>query len=383
MAKIQYKCFASKRSFGVEFETSPNISKQDIKKLIQMVCTREIYVSSWEQSIDNSYWHVKQDSTCGPLSHKKQQYGWEVCSFKSNGHKNITHIARVAQHLANSGLEVNDNCGLHVHAEVKDYDERQVAILLAWWVKIEPIIGLMVPESRINNKHCKMWSKSRKISVSNSYSAADLWSIIRPTEFGPHGNAQKKKTLNLVNFGAVIAGARRGRRTLELRMPDGTLNGEDVAGWIKLFIHFVSSCRTRKMPKNMRVAKTIDEFLEILGLHDKKTFFILSTGLRKTKEWILRRIISSKWASKSNPRMVEESKEALKMMYEPFPEDEDEGDKEKKSPKSASAKYFSTKKKPKKDEKDKEKENKRLWDIHNYIDRASPTENKKYKPSNW
>jgi hypothetical protein len=81
--------------------------------------------------------------------------------------------------------------------------------------------------------------------------------------------------------------------------------------------------------------------------------------------------------------MVEESKEALKMMYEPFPEDEDEGDKEKKSPKSASAKYFSTKKKPKKDEKDKEKENKRLWDIHNYIDRASPTENKKYKPSNW
>ena len=141
----------------------------------------------------------------------------------------------------------------------------------------------------------------------------------------------------------------------------------------------------RKMPKNMRVAKTIDEFLEILGLHDKKTFFILSTGLRKTKEWILRRIISSKWASKSNPRMVEESKEALKMMYEPFPEDNEDEDKEKKSPKSASAKYFSTKKKSKKDEKEKEKENRRLWDIHKYIDESSPwTEKKsKYKPSNW
>lgn len=324
MAMIQYKCFASKRNFGVEFETSPNISKEDIRKLIRMVCTRDVYVSNWEQSINNDYWHVKQDSTCGPQSHVKSQYGWEVASFKASGHKNITHIARVAQHLLNSGLEVNSNCGLHVHVEVKDYDEKQVAILLAWWIKIEPIIGLMLPECRINNKYCKMWSKSREISVANSYTPYDLWTIVRPTEFSPHGNNQKKKTLNLVNFGASISGRDINRRTLELRMPDGTLAGEDVAGWIKLFIHFVSTCRIRKMPKNMRVVKNIDEFLEVLGLQDKEIFFILSTGLRKTKEWILRRIISSKWASKSNPRMVAESKEALKMMYEPFPINEND-----------------------------------------------------------
>ena len=338
MPPVQYKCFASKRSYGVEFETSPNITKNDIKKLIQMVCSREVYVTDWQQSVNNDYWHVKQDSTCGPNSHKKQQYGWEVASFKANGHKNITHIARVAQHLLNSGLEVNDNCGLHVHAEVKDYDEKQVAILLAWWVKIEPIIGLMLPESRINNKHCKMWSKSRNFSVGTTYTPNELWNIVRPTEFGPHGNAQKKKTLNLVNFGASCAGARNGRRTLELRMPDGTLSGEDVAGWIKLFIHFVSSCRSRKMPKNMRVVKTIDEFLEVLGLHDKEVFYILSTGLRKTKEWILRRIISSEWAVKSNPRMVAESKEALQMMYEPFPVEEDGSDDEEVKPSKKTSK---------------------------------------------
>jgi hypothetical protein len=367
MATIQYKCFASKRSFGVEFETSPNITKSDIKKLIQMVCTRDVYVSSWEQSIDNSFWHVKQDSTCGPLSHRKSQYGWEVASFKANGHKNITHIARVAQHLSNSGLQTNNNCGLHVHAEVKDYDERQVAILLAWWVKIEPIIGLMLPECRINNKHCRMWSKNRNLSVSTSYTASDLWRIVRPTEYGPHGNTQKKMTLNLVNFGAVVAGARNGRRTLELRMPDGTLQGEDVAGWIKLFIHFVSTCRTRKMPKNMRVVKTIDEFLEVLGLHDREIFFILSTGLRKTKEWILRRIISSKWAAKSNPRMIVESKKTLQMMYEPFPIDENLDENGSKINMKSNTKK--TQKKEKKEKKEKINYSDKLWDYHKYIDR--------------
>jgi hypothetical protein len=318
--EVQYKCFATKRCFGVELETSPNISRQEIKRLIASVSPeRQIQVSDWAQSIDNTYWHIKHDSTCGEQGHLKPDYGWEVASYKAKGHLDISHIAKVADFLREKGLKVNDNCGLHIHVELKDFDVKQTAILMAYWYKIEHVICCMVPSRRVNNKHCRLWTKSRKLSIQGQYSPEEMWGLLKPTNYQDHGNSQKRMTLNLVNYAATIA-EYKNRKTIELRLPEGTLVGEDIANWIKMFVHFVMINKKKEMPANLLPVKSLDEFFEIVGLYDPNVFYLLSTGLRKTKMWILKRILESDWAGAKQKKLQEEARDKLQMLMEPPPE---------------------------------------------------------------
>lgn len=298
LPQIRYNKFKSKRHFGIELEVSPNLSKEQIRSVIQSVSETKVRVTDWEQSINNSSWCVKHDSTCGPnATERHHDYGWEIASYKAKGIADILHMAAVADALKKNGLQVNDNCGFHIHTEIADFEPNQTGILLANWIKIEPYVCCMVPNRRRKNIHCKLWGD--QIDKNKTYTGESLWKAIKPTNFSPSRNPQKRVALNFVNYAASLYYGRDfERKTVELRLPEGTLNGEDIANWIKFIVCLVEHSKVSEMPSNLYSVGSVDEFLSYLGLgHDRGVFTLCSVGMYKFKEWLLSRIIQHSYST--------------------------------------------------------------------------------------
>lgn len=296
MHAIEYKRFSSARCFGVELEVGPEISRADIASFIQQESTIPVDVpcgKGWAQSLNNDFWHVKYDSTCGPLG-KHFDNGWEVASFKASGYWDLQHIGKITNHLRRCGLNVNHNCGLHVHVDVSDFDCTQLGILLAHWFKIESVMLSTIKEDRRRCGYCKalVAAKSKKISLLKKYEPSEFWKIVRPTNLAIHENSQKQVALNLINCARCLRYKTYGRNTIEFRFPEGTLDGDIIKNWVQLFVLFVDNSKTLFMPKNLK-SVGVEDTIKILGLSNSSKFYILSKTLYKAKVWFLERLIQN------------------------------------------------------------------------------------------
>lgn len=301
--EVTYRCFSSKRKFGIEIEVEKNKTQEEISDAIGTVAKRPIQISGgqWAQSTHNTYWHVKYDSTCGPKGKGKDNGGWEVASFVASGYKDLLEIEHVANSLKVLGCNVNDNCGLHIHVDVSDFSKEQISVLTAYWLKVEAWFSQAVPSIRTENKYCKLITKSKakNLSFDTHYASTTLWDIIKPTNFAIHENDQKKMSLNMVGIAQRFHYEDQGetcppgvRQTVEFRMPEGTLDGKEVKNWVRLFVLFVETCKISKMPPNIAPATSIEEVMKCLGFSDPDKFYLLSKGLHETKTWLLKRIKS-------------------------------------------------------------------------------------------
>lgn len=254
-------------------ETHPVISKRKIVETISNNSKRQVISTNWKQTINNDFWHVKTDSTCGGGKSK----GWEIASFKASGYDNLLEICKVAKALRNNGARCGEDCGLHVHVDISDFDPEQAAVLLAYWMKIEKVILKAVPYHRSKNKHCRLLST--KIRCKNKkWEALDFWKNYKPKDKSIHLNKDKKVTLNLVNYTTFIEDSYlyRARSTAEFRFPNGTFNEKDIRNWVVFFINFIENIKNKKMPDNLFCVSNVFELLDICGivnLYNKKWFF--------------------------------------------------------------------------------------------------------------
>lgn len=275
----------SSRFFGVELESHPSISLDQIANIIKKNSSREIIKTKWKQSVENDFWHVKTDSTCGGGYSK----GWEVASFKASGDKDLLEICNVSKALSVSGLKCGEDCGLHVHVDISDYSIEQASILLAYWIKIEKVVLGAVPFFRLKNKYCKLIEK--KILIKKHYwHPLDFWNCYGPKDFSIHNNKDKRVTMNLVNYATYIQAPFlfNARPTVEFRFPEGTFNYIDIKNWVILFVNFVENIKFRKMPDNLYCVSNVESLTDILGLSDKnnkKWFFSRLLIYDKRKKW--------------------------------------------------------------------------------------------------
>lgn len=251
MGKIIYQEFPNQRRFGVELEVSNNLSKQQLGKIVtdyediysfkSRVVKATSGVEGWAQTKDNNYWHVKFDRTCGFLG-KKFDNGWEIASYIGNGHDDVVHISRLSRFLSNAGATVNLNCGLHVHVEVKDFDESMMGILLARWLKIENILFKICHISRKNNEYCL--PIRNRIGIKNEwydrFDPKKVWNKLSPRDLSIHNNYDKKVTLNTIGFAIAKINKQTTRNTVELRLPECLLDENHVKNWIRLIVNFVN-----------------------------------------------------------------------------------------------------------------------------------------------
>lgn len=289
------RCF-SNRKFGAEFEINETQDDRNfIAAIISYASSKnnrkcEMYISDWEQSINNTYWHVKTDSSCG----------WEICTPVSSGSEDLAFIGTIATYLSKWHFETDERCGFHIHVDVSDFDEYQMGILFNRWIKIEKYLLKLVPKHRRNNIHCLPYHKLdwfvniSAIARIPGISPCEIWNAFCPTNFSPHNNVQKRYTLNFVNFAKFLSREKEGlstkhcRKTLELRLPEGTLNSEDITNWIKLFVSFIEASKKCRKLGDIEFITTQKQFFKICGLNEDKNNTI-SPDLLETKNWIIKR----------------------------------------------------------------------------------------------
>jgi hypothetical protein len=100
-----------------------------------------------------------------------------------------------------------------------------------------------------------------------------------------------------------------GRKTVELRLPEGTLNEYEVKNWVRFFLLFVENSKLGDMPENLKPIFDMDEFFSYLGLSSKSSFYLLSEGMQETKLWVLGR-----WLEFGSPIIAQEARKRCEMM---------------------------------------------------------------------
>lgn len=302
--QVRYRNFDSRRCFGIELEASPTLRQSTVQAAIAAISANSVRVTDWAQSYNNNYWHIKEDSTCGPNyifseTRPRKDYGLEIASFKASGITQLDHIADVVNHLQYIGLETNRNCGFHIHGEILDYGPARAGVLLARWIKLEPIFCCLAEAHRVNNVHCRLWSQDRRFNLEHEYNALNLWHLLAPRNLAHSNNPDKRMSLNFTNFSTALynesVGLPANRKTAELRLPESCLNGKEVANWVMLFLLFLDSSANATMPVNLQPITCLESFFQYLGLSSENEFVILDKTLFKLKCWVLNKIINSRW----------------------------------------------------------------------------------------
>ena len=308
--RVSFKEFSSLRPFGIEVEVSASSTKEELRDALsyyELFCNkkpRQVKMTAgkkgWAETNNNNYWHIKYDSTCGSLE-SGHNFGWEVASYIGSGLSDLTSMSDALHFLGECGVKVNRNCGLHVHVQVADFNPSLMGLLLARWLKIEPLLFHSCPYYRRKSSHCrKLRSKVSIKRLESFYRSEDpemfekLWAVFSPTDFSTHNNYQKKVSLNTIGFAIGLQKPHHSRITVELRLPEASLNRADIKNWVILILNFVESCRKSRginIPSNLSVSSSLSDSLSLLGLGSKGEFLILDDNLNCLKKWFLNRLI--------------------------------------------------------------------------------------------
>jgi len=314
--KAQHISFTSTRRFGVELELNSfdgenrppkGDQPKGIGEIAQIVAKAApadgCEIRAWEHTHNNSCWVAKPDSSCG----------LELCSPPKKGWKGLKDILTVVKALhANDKIRSDNRCSLHVHVEVADLDEEQVAAIVAWWVKCEPVIMDAMPMSRKRNRYCQLIGMNNTFQHDAEYSHTDLINRVGDVKY---------YSMNTNQY------SRGGRRTLEFRTIEGSgcQDAYLVKQWCRFIIHFVEMSAKLRRPQHYHEPKNEEDrynitpwtglvwldpqdVLTFLGFnnipaaipgHRKTTEYTLSKGMEQTRNWFVARMM--KFMSKHKP----------------------------------------------------------------------------------
>jgi hypothetical protein len=290
---IEYLSFDAKRKFGVEIEVNRHISQENLRKYIQQPAS----ITGWGHTNNNSNWVIKTDSSCGNSGKKNDGGGFEVVSPASEGVDHLWSIGTVVKKLKENGAQINDHCGFHCNVEIRDFTEDELAVLLARWVKIEHIIANIAhPRRSIDptNLYCVLFKdKYKKELLNNQLNKFSFWKLVKPQSLD---TTARRTSITIVNYLRSVSHSYEWesfkRYTVELRIPEGSLEYTDILNWTRLFVNFVNHCKQNSIafPENINTC-SLQDALVILGLANSNNVAVLSHGLLSTKLWVLNRIL--------------------------------------------------------------------------------------------
>lgn len=315
MKTVDFKKFNCKRCFGLEIEVGKEKSMDYIKNVIKDCSGIPVKSNYYRATVNNFYWDLKHDGSCGKKTDKFgiNEGGYEINTFKASSLTELLHICHVAKNLKQSGLQINKNCGLHIHIDAHDFSEEQMGVLISNWLCIERTMMQSVPYTRRRNKYCQKLAGSRYPVKATFENAIAVWDAYKPRSTKLHDNSDRRLAMNLVNYFRFLKLKNFLRSTIEFRFPEGTLLQTNVKNWTRILVNFVNKMAYEKQYKNNIVNYNVAQTLEVLGLGgDKESFYILSPGLFETKKWFLKRIM--RFADYANHDLAAEAKEILSNM---------------------------------------------------------------------
>jgi hypothetical protein len=282
--------FDTRRSFGIEIEVGKEVSRDAIINFIKSRTRRNVKKSYYRPTVNNNYWDVKHDGSCGAkFVNGINEGGFEINSFKGSGVKDLIEICNTISNLKKIKTKTNKNCGFHIHVEVDDFDSNLIGVLLNNWIYIEDMMFSCVPIRRRYNKFCEKIGYENVIKKNTLKTADDFWDFYKPKSTALT-NSTRRRSLNINNFYRSISLKRFNRKTIEFRFMESTLCGKNIKNWSRMLINFVEFCKKRNKLFLGTPTNSAKHFLDFVGLGNEHSGYKLSSGLSETRLWVLKRL---------------------------------------------------------------------------------------------
>jgi hypothetical protein len=272
------------RRFGVEIElnsldllSKPEDGKSPfginyIANLVRKTLDENVLIHKWGNDHNNESWVLKPDSSCG----------LEVCTPVIKGWDGIRRFSKVVQEFSQDDrIKADERCSFHVHVEVNNLSSEQIASILTWWIKCEPVFMDSVPPKRKRSRYCQLIGLG-DLEVQHFLAPETLIKKLGTYKY------YSVNTLHLVN---------RKRNTIEFRIMDNEacLNPRSARNWTALILYFVERAISVGAPKSYVSGdpwsgycwldpRSVFEFLGFVGEVE------LSPRLQQIREWFLGRL---------------------------------------------------------------------------------------------
>ena len=291
MTKIhEHLGFVSSRKFGIEIELNSFDGKNKpddggkpsgidyVAQLINSNTDEGAEVKGWGHTNNNTKWELKPDSSCG----------MEICTPPVSGWAGLSKICRVIEALSkDSKIKADKRCSVHVHVDMSDLDIDQIARILGWYIKCEPVIMDMVPDYRRNNRYCQFIGMTEVLSHDRRYTSQELINIVANYKY--------------YSMNAKSLAKDSTRRTIEFRIVegDGCKDAFLIKNWVRFLLHFIDRAIAR--PLNLEYKSgdpwshlcwlDPEDFFRFLGFSNNPKEYELSRGLEQTRSWVLARML--------------------------------------------------------------------------------------------
>jgi hypothetical protein len=236
---------------------------------IKEITKKPVIVEKWHYTHNNQAWVLKPDRSCGI----------EICTPVSKGWYGIREIENVVNKLAE--ICIGDHrCSVHVHVEVADCTPRDIASILAWWIKCEPVFIDSVPASRKRNRFCQSLGTTDLFDLDEG--VGNLFNDLA---------VHKYFTINTYHM------SQHKRKTIEFRIMEASFDCYSITKWIQLLIHFVDTAKNKKCPSRYREGNPMTGLVWLDLIDVMKILGFMNNNLSKTMEdlrnWFLYRIMDN------------------------------------------------------------------------------------------
>lgn len=159
-------------------------------------CENSDHFESVRSSLNDARIEGIDIASDGSIDAESGYFGIEIKVLtKAN---NMANLEKLCKWLNDNGAKVNKSCGLHVHLDVRNYDDQVRRLMVERFANSLNILTMMVPKSRLSSNYCKIGA-----SYSDRYHAVNATAIDKFS-------------------------------TVEIRLHSGTVNFTKISEWCQL-----------------------------------------------------------------------------------------------------------------------------------------------------
>jgi hypothetical protein len=249
-----------------------------IGNLVRKLTDERVLIHKWGNDHHNDCWIVKPDGSCG----------MEICTPVLKGWRGLKQVCYVADGLfQDRKISADERCSFHVHIDVSDLSELQIASIITWWVKCEAVFMDSVPIRRKRNQYCQLLGQT------------DIFENIESGLFSPESLLRKVGDCKYYSVNTFHYQNKK-RKTIEFRIMDNDCcrDSWSAKNWVRLILHFVERAIKKGLPVDYEENDQwsgycwLDpmEVFEFLGFLPEQ--YDLSAGLQQVRRWFLNRLFT-------------------------------------------------------------------------------------------
>jgi hypothetical protein len=198
-------------------------------------------------------------STCNGTHRINVTPTFHAVEMVSSAITNLAEIDEVFDELETHGWKVDDKCGLHVHVDATDFNEKDVWRVVMLNTMVEPLFFAMNDASRMSNQYCQPMSEHhmyrRVIEHGSNLSHGDLSYAI----YGEHYDKRDVGKYNSERYYGLNLHAYFYHETLEFRYFLGAEDREYVKERVELCVKMVDFAKNATDGQLLVVVARLDQ----------------------------------------------------------------------------------------------------------------------------